>query len=72
MSARTEFVTNNKGKRVAVLLDVKSYSRLIDAAEELADNRAYDKARPIVTAELKRGQFATLSQHLKKKVLVAR
>ncbi|MEI6537195.1 MAG: hypothetical protein WCN98_17770 [Verrucomicrobiaceae bacterium] len=72
MSARTEFVTNNKGQRVAVLLDVKTYSRLMDASEELADIRAYDKAKPHVTAELKRGQFVTLSQHLKKKVLGAR
>ncbi len=72
MIARTEFVTNDKGKRVAVLLDVKSYSRLMDAAEELSDIRAYDKAKPLVTAELKRGQFITLAQHHKKKIAVAR
>ncbi len=72
MIARTEFVTNKKGQRVAVLLDVKSYTRLMDAVEKLADIRAYDKAKPQVTTELKRGQFVTLSQHLKKKAVGAR
>lgn len=67
MSTRTEFVTDAKGRRVAVLLDVKSYQRLSEAAEELADIQAYDKARPRVMAEVKRGQFVTLAEHLKRK-----
>lgn len=67
MSARTEFVTNANGKRVAVLLDVKSYTRLKEAAEEFAEIRAYDRAKPRVTTEVKRGQFVTLAQHLKSK-----
>ena len=72
MSARTEFVTDSKGRRVAVLLDVKSYARLKDAAEELSDIRAYDKAKSRVAAEVKRGQFVTLVQHLKAKAVGAR
>ena len=67
MSARTEFVTDAKGRRVAVLLDVKSYTRLKEAEEDLAGIRAYDKSKPRVTAEVKRGQFITLAQHLKSK-----
>jgi hypothetical protein len=65
MGRRTQFLTDTKGRRVAVLLDVKSYMRLSEAAEELADIRAYDKARPRVAAEIKRGHFVTLAQHLK-------
>jgi hypothetical protein len=72
MSTRTEFVTDTKGKRVAVLLDVKSYQRLSEAAEELADIRAYDKARPRVMAEMKRGHFVPLAEHLKQKAARAR
>ncbi len=68
MSVRTEFVTNSVGKRVAVLLDLKSYARLKEAAEDLADIRAYDKARPRAIAEVKRGQSVTLAQHLESKV----
>ena len=41
-----QFVTDGKGKRVGVLLDLKTYDRLREAEEELADVRAYDAARP--------------------------
>ncbi len=67
MSVRTEFVTNAVGKRVAVLLDLKSYARLKEAAEDLADIRVYDKARPRAIAEVKRGHSVTLAQHLESK-----
>lgn len=72
MSVRTEFVTNSQGKRVAVLLDVRSYARLKESAEELADIHAYDKTRLRVAQELKRGQFVTLAQHIKSKSSAAR
>ena len=67
MSTRTQFVTDAKGQRVAVLLDVKTYTRLSEAAEELADIRAYDKAKPRVAAEIKRGDFTTLADYRKAK-----
>lgn len=58
-----QFVTDGKGKRVGVLLDLKVYARLREAEEELADIRAYDNARPKVMADLKAGNFSTLSEY---------
>jgi hypothetical protein len=46
--------------------------RLSEAAEELADIRAYDKAKPKVMSEVKRGHYVTLAQHLKSKLARAR
>jgi hypothetical protein len=58
-----QFVTDANGKRVGVLLDVKTYDRLREAEEDLADIRAYDVARPKVAADLKAGQFSTLAAY---------
>ncbi len=58
-----QFVTNGQGKRVDVLLDLKTYDRLREAEEELADIRAYDAARPKVMADLQAGRFSTLSDY---------
>jgi hypothetical protein len=58
-----QFVTDANGKRVGVLLDVKTYQHLREAEEELADIRAYDSARPKVTANLKSGRFSTLADY---------
>ncbi len=40
----TRYVTDEKGERVGVLLDVKEYERLVEALEDLADLRAADEA----------------------------
>lgn len=62
-----QFVTDATGKRVGVLLDLKTYSRLCDAEEELADVRAYDTARPKVAADLKAGLSSTLADYRAKR-----
>ena len=62
-----QFVTDGKGKRVGVLLDLKTYDRLREAEEELADVRAYDAARPKVVADVSAGQFSTLADYRAKR-----
>lgn len=41
----TRYVTDEKGERVGVILDVKEYERLVEAVEELHDILRYDEAR---------------------------
>jgi hypothetical protein len=62
-----QFVTDASGKRVGVLLDLKTYNRLREAEEDLADVRAYDLARPKVHAEIEAGKFDTLSDYMAKR-----
>jgi hypothetical protein len=61
------FVTDAKGERMGVMLDLKTYQRLRDAEEELAGIRAYDTARPKVAAELRAGQFSSLTDYSAKR-----
>jgi len=62
---KEKYVTDSQGNRVAVLLDVADYRRLLEALEELESIRACDEAvaardRPILfdraVEELKRGR----------------
>ncbi len=55
-----QFLTDAKGKRTGVLLNLDTYERLREAEEELADIQAYDAARDQVHAEIAAGQFSTL------------
>jgi PHD/YefM family antitoxin component YafN of YafNO toxin-antitoxin module len=63
-----QYVTDAKGKPVGVLLDLKTYERLREAEEDLADIRAYDAARPKVAADLKAGHFSTLADYRTKRL----
>lgn len=62
-----QFVTDAQGKTVGVLLDLKTYERLRESEEDLADLRAYDAARPTVATELKAGQFSALAEYRAKR-----
>ncbi len=41
----TQFITDPKGRKIGVFLSVKEYEQLVEAAEELADIQAYDRAK---------------------------
>lgn len=42
---KQQFITDNQGKNIAVLLPIKEYNKLIDELEELEDIKLYDKAK---------------------------
>ncbi len=42
---RTQFITDNNGNKLAVILPIKQYNKMIDELEELEDIKLYDKAK---------------------------
>lgn len=42
---RTQYITNDLGNKVAVILDVKDYQKMMRELEELDDIRLYDEAK---------------------------
>jgi hypothetical protein len=58
-----QFVTDAKGKRTGVLLNLDTYERLREAGEELADIHAYDALHDRVHSEIAAGQFTTLTSY---------
>jgi hypothetical protein len=58
-----QFLTDAKGKRTGVLLDLQTYEHLRAAEEELADIRDYDALHDRAHTEIAAGQFATLTSY---------
>jgi hypothetical protein len=56
-----QFLTDAKGKRTGVVLDLKTYEHLREAEEELADIHAYDALHDRAHSEIAAGQCATLT-----------
>lgn len=42
---KTQFLTDNNGKKLAVLLPIKDYQKMMEELEELEDMRLYDEAK---------------------------
>ncbi len=62
-TAVEQFLTDAKGRRTGVLLDLQTYEHLRAAEEELADIRAYDALHDRAHAEIAAGQFKTLTSY---------
>jgi PHD/YefM family antitoxin component YafN of YafNO toxin-antitoxin module len=63
ISPKKQFLTDAKGKRTGVLLDLKTYEHLREAAEELADIRTCDALHDRIHSEIAAGQFTTLKSY---------
>jgi hypothetical protein len=62
-----QFVIDSDGNRLGVLLDLRTYERLLQAEEDLADIRAFDTAIPQAEADLASGKTISLSEYTEKR-----
>ncbi len=42
-----QYITDNKGNKLSVVLPIKEYEKLIEELEDLADVRLYDEAKAL-------------------------
>ena len=45
MKKPTQFLTNEKGEKIAVVISIEEYEELLEELEDLEDVRAYDEAK---------------------------
>lgn len=59
---KTQFVTDNHGKKLAVILPIKDYEKMVEELEDLEDIRLYDEAK-----KEDDGKRIPFSEYLKKR-----
>ena len=64
---KRQYITDPRGNRVGVVLDVKTFERIEEELDELASIRAYDRAKPATDAAIRRGDFVTIEEYLAKR-----
>jgi hypothetical protein len=42
---KTQFITDDKGRKVSVIMPLRDYNKIMEELEELADLRSYDEAK---------------------------
>jgi hypothetical protein len=42
---KTQFITDDKGNKVSVILPIRQYKKMIEELEELEDIKLYDEAK---------------------------
>jgi hypothetical protein len=67
LAEKEQFIVDAAGQRVGVVLDLPTYDRLCEAAEDNLDVRAYRAAKPRVAGEIARGEYVTLANYRAKR-----
>jgi hypothetical protein len=67
LAEKEQFIVDGSGRRVGVVLDLPTYERLRESAEDNADIRAYRSAKTRVADEVTRGARATLEEYRAKR-----
>jgi hypothetical protein len=57
-----QYITDNKGKKLSVVLPIKDYNKILEELEELADIRLYDEVK-----KKDDGKRTLFSDYLKKR-----
>jgi len=60
---KTQFITDNKGNKVSVILPIREYKKMIEELEELEDIKLYDEAKA------DKGKSISLDDYLKKRTM---
>lgn len=63
---KENFVVDNSGKRIAVMLPIKEYERILDELEEKEDVRLYDKVKARNEERITLEQYMTERKKRKK------
>ena len=45
ITIRQQYITDSKGKKISVVLDLKDFEEIMDELEELEDIKLYDEAK---------------------------
>ncbi len=64
---KTKFITDVYGKTTGVILDIKTYEKILQDLEELYMIKQYDSAKIKTDEEIRKGSFITLIDYQKKR-----
>lgn len=67
LGEKEQFIVDASGERVGVVLDLNTYDRLREAAEDNADIHSYRAAKSRVAGEIARGDYVTLTDYRAKR-----
>ena len=59
---KKQYLTDQSGKRVGVVLDIDTYQKMQDDLDDYYCRKSYQRAKPSTDAEIKRGDFVTIDE----------
>ena len=67
VSKKKQFITDDSGKRVGVILDISTYRNMLDELDDYCCRKAYDRSKKETDREVKEGQYVTIEDYAAKR-----
>ena len=64
---KKRFVVDDKGKKTAVILDIKTFTELIDEIDELDCALGFDQSRERNSKDIENGNFISINKFITKR-----
>lgn len=64
LQLQEQYITNVQGDRIAVILNIEAYQKLLDEMDEFLCWRGYQQAVEETDSELANGDFVTIDSYL--------
>ncbi len=68
LQLQEQYITNVEGERIAVILDINAYQKLLDEMDEFLCWKGYQQAVEETDLEIETGDFVTLDHYLASEV----
>ncbi|MGL5035047.1 MAG: hypothetical protein ACRC6M_14725 [Microcystaceae cyanobacterium] len=62
-----KFLTDEQGNRIAVVLDIAVYEKLLEDLDEFYCEKAYEQAVKETDSEIEKGDYLTLEEFIKQR-----
>lgn len=62
---KTKYVTDNKGKKIAVVIAIKEYEKMIDELDDYYCRKEFNRKKVKTDKEISKGKFVTLEHYRK-------
>ena len=60
---KTQFVTDDRGEKLAVILPIKKYYKMLDELEEIEDIRLYDEVKARQEESISFSEYLSKREH---------
>ena len=64
LQLQEQYITNAQGERIAVILNIEAYKKLLDEMDEFLCWKGYQQAVEETDSELTNGDFVTLDSYI--------
>lgn len=59
-----QFIIDQQGNKIAVVIDIETYQKILDDLDEFYCERAYEKAVAETNQEINQGEYLSLEEYM--------